>query len=94
MKVTFELERVESIEQDTVARVYYPDIDGVAKIQIVKGLDAIQFSEAIYHEIGHIFDWYFGEQSKDVEIREKNAVIIGQSLRFRESCEPTKIEGE
>lgn len=84
MKITFDIVIVDECEnKDAIASVHYPH-EG-SKITIVKGLSAIEFSDAIHHEIGHIFDWYFGKQSNDVNIREKNANIIGNAIRFRES---------
>lgn len=69
--------------QDCVARVYYPNEGNI--ILIKKGLNAVEFSKAIHHEIGHIFDWYLsnGNQSNDTILRESNAELIGESLRFK-----------
>lgn len=80
--IEFEVSSTERLSNDAVARVFYPD-EG-AKIVITKGLNAIELSQAIHHEIGHVFDWYLG-QSEDVDIREQNADVIGDALRYRES---------
>lgn len=54
---------------------------------MIERLNVIDLSDAIYHEIGHLIDWYISNrnQSKNVEIREQNANIIGECLMFRES---------
>lgn len=87
MKLNIELD-IEIVDKfidnkDTIARVFYPNEGGV--IKIVKGLNTITLSEAIFHEIGHIVDWYISNetQSSEVEVREKNADVIGGSLRFK-----------
>ena len=89
LNISIEIELVEEFPDDNsvVARVYYPNEGN--KIQVKKGLNAVQFSEAIHHELGHLFDWYLsdGKQSKHKSIREDNAVLIGESLRFKESSE-------
>ena len=61
---------------DTVARVYYPNEGN--KIQLIKGLNKLEFTEYLLHEIGHLFDWYIsnGNQSDVVDIREKNAELL------------------
>ena len=71
--------------EDKVASINYPNEGNF--ITISKGLNVIELSDAIYHEIGHLIDWYISNenQSKNVEIREENANIIGECLRFRES---------
>lgn len=85
LNLEIEIEIVEALESPTaIARIYYPDEGN--SIKIVKGLNAVEFSHAIHHEIGHLFDWYLngdkplGKRS----IREKNANIIGDSLRYKE----------
>jgi hypothetical protein len=85
LKLEVNIELVESFKdnKDKIATIFYPN--EINLIQIKKGLNTIEFSEAIYHEIGHLFDWYLssGNQSNDVNIREHNAEKIGESLRFR-----------
>lgn len=87
MKLNIEID-VEIVEEfkdnsNTIARVYYPNEGN--KIQIIKGLNVINLSEAIFHEIGHLIDWYISNSNKNetLEIREKNANSIGEHLRFR-----------
>lgn len=72
----------DTLPSDCIAKIYYPNEGN--KILIQKDLNAISFSEAIYHEIGHLFDWYLSNQSENTEVRELNAIKIGESLRFRE----------
>jgi len=90
LSVTIEI--VDSFENNsTMARIFYPNEGN--KIMIKKGLNTIEFSEAIHHEIGHLFDWYLskGKQSLEVGIREKNADIIGNALRYKNADKnPTK----
>lgn len=84
--ITINVEISDSFEtDDTIGRIYYPNEGN--KIQIIKGLNSIEFSDTVHHEIGHLFDWYLsnGIQSKDVNIRETNANIIGEGLRFKKS---------
>lgn len=84
MSIEIDLEIVNNFyTNNTIARVYYPDEGN--KIQIIKGLNVIEVSESIFHEIGHLIDWYIsnGKQSKSKKIREENAVNIGESLRFK-----------
>lgn len=79
---------VNNLDNNAIARVYYPgEIDKDSVIKIVKGLNVIEFSEAIHHEMGHLFDWYLSDskQSEDQDIRELNADIIGECIRFRKS---------
>lgn len=78
--------KIENLDtEDAIARIHYPNEGNY--ITITKGLNVIELSDAIYHEIGHLIDWYISNenQSKNVEIREQNANIIGECLRFRES---------
>lgn len=86
MKITIEIEvdLVDTFDNNNnIARVHYPNEGN--KILITKGLNTIELSKAIHHEIGHIIDWYLssGEQSKDMDIREVNADIIGESIRYK-----------
>lgn len=69
--------------ENTIARIYYPNEGN--KIIIKKGLNTIELSEAIFHEIGHLIDYYISNenQSNISDIRENNANIIGDGLRFR-----------
>jgi len=71
--------------EDKIASVNYPNEGNF--ITIRKGLNAVELSNAIYHEVGHLMDWYLSNenQSSNVDIRENNAEIIGESIRFRES---------
>lgn len=84
--IEYEIEAVDSFEdEDVIARVYYPDEGSVIKVK--KGLNTITLSKAIHHEIGHVIDFLIsgGNQSKDTEIREYNADIIGEAIRWKES---------
>ncbi len=65
---------------NTLARIFYPDEGN--KIVIVKGLNRLEVTDAIYHEIGHLIDWYLSEglQSSDVGIKEQIANIIEEGL--------------
>ena len=71
--------------KDVIAHIQYPNEGNI--ITIKKGLNVIELSTAIHHEIGHLIDWYisYGMQSEDKGIRETNANIIGNCIRFRES---------
>ena len=85
----FDIETVDVLEnRDAVATVTYPN-EANPRISIKKGLNTLEFSEAIHHEIGHLFDWYLsqGKQSEQVYIREENAVVIGENMRMRGNCE-------
>jgi hypothetical protein len=81
------IEIVEEFEdnKDTIGRIYYPDEGN--KIQIKKGLNTVLLSETIFHEIGHLIDWYISNQnqSDNVDVREENADKIGESLRWKKS---------
>ena len=87
MKIIIEcdVEIVDTLSNDAIARCIYPD-EPNSKIQIVKGLNIIEFSEAIHHEIGHLFDWYIsnGTLSTSSSTREENANVIGDCIRFKE----------
>jgi hypothetical protein len=54
----------------------------VKKYTIVKGLNKLEFCSLIFHEVGHLFDWYLsnGKQSKNKKVREKIARAIELSL--------------
>lgn len=87
LNLSLDVEIVDNFEtNDTIARCFYPD-DNEDKIQIIKGLNVIELSIAIHHEIGHIIDWYIsnGYQSKNINIRENNANIIGDCIRYKQS---------
>ena len=75
-------------DSDVAARVFYPG-EGAegARIHLTKGMNAVHLSEAIHHEIGHLLDWYLtgGSQSSDVVCRERDAIEIGERIRFHES---------
>lgn len=78
--------KIDNLDTDNaIARIHYPNEGNF--ITITKGLNVIELSDAIHHEIGHLIDWYIsnGKQSNNVEIREKNADIIGECLRFKKS---------
>lgn len=77
--------KINELTEDKIASINYPNEGNF--ITITKGLNVIELSDAIYHEIGHLIDWYISNenQSKNVEIREYNANLIGECLRFRES---------
>lgn len=77
--------KINELTEDKIASINYPNEGNF--ITITKGLNVIELSDAIYHEIGHLIDWYISNenQSKNVEIREDNANLIGECLRFRES---------
>ena len=84
LSIDIDIEVVESFEDDDIlARIYYPDEGN--KIQIRKGLNTLELSDAIFHEVGHLIDWYIsdGNQSNNVDNREDNANLIGDCLRFR-----------
>lgn len=83
LNIEIEIEIVEEIDNNTIARVYYPNEGN--KIEITKGLNVIHLSDALFHEIGHLIDWYISneKQCDDIEIRELNADTIGDSLRFK-----------
>jgi hypothetical protein len=84
IKIKFKL--INNFEsKDVLARVFYPDEGDI--ILIKKGLNVIELSEAIHHEIGHVLDWYISNNNKEDElkIREENADIIGESIRFKAS---------
>jgi len=73
---------VEKITDDVVARIHYPNEGN--EILVTKGLNAIEFGEAIHHEIGHLYDWYLSgkQQAGTVEQREKNTCKIADAIRF------------
>ena len=84
LNISMEVEIVEHLKhKDTIATIYYPNEGN--KIKIKNGLNTIQISEAIFHEIGHLIDWYLseGKQSKKKNIRENIADYIGETLRFK-----------
>ena len=89
LQIDIEIENFDT--NDVIARVYYPNEGNC--ILIKKGLNVLELSNAIYHEIGHLIDWYIsGEnQSSHVEIRELNACEIGECLRFRESSSAIQL---
>ena len=72
-------------DKDVIAHIQYPDEGNI--ITIKRGLNIIELSTAIHHEIGHLIDWYIsdGMQSEDKKIREYNANVIGNCIRFRGS---------
>lgn len=86
LNIELDIELVESFEnKDTLARVYSPNEGN--KIQIKKGLNTVDLSESIFHEVGHVIDWYISESNENekINIREDNADIIGESLRLKQS---------
>lgn len=82
--ISLRVRLVEKFEDNpsTIARIHYPD-EG-SNIAIIKGLNIIELDEVIHHEIGHLIDWYLSQnnQKLPVEIREKNADIIGNGLQL------------
>jgi hypothetical protein len=81
IKINMLIEIVEEFEnKDISARIYYPNEGN--KIQIKKGLNIIELNESIFHEFGHLIDWYISneKQSKDKNTREKIADNIGEKL--------------
>lgn len=66
-------------DPDVIARVFYPGEGN--KIQILKGLNRLEFEGALLHELGHLFDWYLGKQSSKEEVRELSAESIAGSLK-------------
>ena len=78
LNIEVDIEIVEKFEnnKDVIAHIEYPDEGN--KIYVIKGLNKIEFEDALLHEIGHLFDWYLcdGKQSEKVEIREKNAEAL------------------
>ena len=85
LNIEVDIELADALDNNAIARIYYPNDKN--KIIITKGLNTISVSQAIFHEIGHLIDWYLSNstQSKTTVIREENANIIGESLRWRES---------
>jgi len=83
LKLELDIEIVEFDTKDTIGRIYYPNEGN--KIQISKGLNTLELSDTIFHEVGHLIDWYLSnaKQSTNVEIREQNADKIGEGLRFK-----------
>lgn len=59
------------------------------RIAFLTGLEADIETDAIFHEIGHLIDWYISNenQSNGVNIREDNANEIGESLRWKQSSD-------
>ena len=82
MKLVIDIETVTSFpdNDETIARVFYPD-EG-SRIYITKGLSKTYVEDSIFHEIGHVIDWYLseGKQAEDTGIREKLADEIGDGL--------------
>ena len=78
-------------DREIAARVYYPD-EG-SRIIVKKGLNTIELSEALFHELGHVIDWIISGDcmAAPVETREKNATTIGEALRWRKPT-PEKTE--
>jgi hypothetical protein len=65
-------------DPDVIARVYYPEEGN--EIHIIKGLNRLEFDRAVLHELSHLFDWYLGEQSAEVSIREACACNIAGAV--------------
>lgn len=84
INLSIKVQIVETFEDnpDTIARIHYPDEGNT--ISIIKGLNRVDLDGAIYHEVGHLIDWYLSENNQKipVEIREKNADIIGVLLQL------------
>lgn len=84
LTIKIKIKQVDKFDDlDKIACIYYPNEGNI--IKIIKGLNVIELSDSIHHEIGHLMDWYIseGNQSNDVNIREKNANIIGDSIRYK-----------
>ena len=83
ISITFEIEDSNNLKQDLYATIYYPDEGN--KIILRKGMNVIELSETIHHEIGHLIDWYLskGNSRDHVDVREDNAVTIGEGIRFK-----------
>lgn len=86
LKLEIDIDIVEEFKdnKDTIARVFYPNEGN--KIQIIKGLNTLELSNVIFHEVGHLIDWYISNenQSYNVNIREENADEIGYCLKVKE----------
>lgn len=80
-KIEVDIDIVEEFQdsESTIARIYYPDEGN--KIEIRKGLNTLTVFQSIHHEIGHLLDWYLG-QSTNADIRESNAIVIGDALKY------------
>ena len=86
LTINIDVEIVDKLDfSDCPACIYYPNEGNV--IQLIKGENTLEVSTSIHHEIGHLLDYYLSNEkmSKKVEIREANAINIGESLRWRES---------
>ena len=84
LNIDIGIEIVENLNgKDIVATIFYPNEGNVIKIK--KGLNTVELSESIFHEIGHLIDWYIsaGSQSDKKDIREEVANNIGETLRFK-----------
>ena len=83
IKLEIDLEIIEEFKdnKDVIARINYPNEGN--KIQVIKGLNKLDFTYAIFHEVSHLFDWYLSNsknttnQSENVDIREKIAFNLG-----------------
>lgn len=82
--VSLKVRTIERFEDkpSTIARIHYPDEGSI--ITIVKGLNVVELEHALCHEIGHLIDWYLSQnnQKLPVEIREKNADLIGGGIQL------------
>ena len=79
MLLPVEIEIVDHLQDpDIIATVNYPDGGNV--IQIVKGLNKLQFETAIIHELCHLFDWYLESQSSDQTVRENIACALSLDI--------------
>jgi hypothetical protein len=87
MTISIDIEIKDNINKkdDVYATIYYPNEGNI--IQLSKGMNTIELSTTIHHEIGHLIDWYLskGKQSSKTEIREYNADLIGDCLQFKQS---------
>jgi len=85
LHLSIDIEQCEQLDRDTIARIFYPNEGNV--IKITKGLNAIELSTTIHHEIGHLLDWYLSgqKQTGSTEQREENAEIIGEAIRWKKS---------
>jgi len=81
LNISLDVHIVEKLRnKNLMATIHYPDEGG--RIEIIKGLNKTEITEAITHEIGHLIDWYLSneQQSHLKWVREDNAEIIGDSL--------------
>ena len=87
MKLTIEIDimidKNNVLDDDIMGQIHYPNEGNV--IFIKKGLNTIELSKTIHHEIGHLIDWYLSNrnQSTKTGIREQTTDLIGETIRFK-----------